>query len=77
MKGHTEIYKIIMETVADKNPLKCGMTPLHMAAMFGNLELCKLILENVNDKNPVSDYGQTPKDVAKNRYHFEVVKLFS
>ena len=76
-KGRLEIYKIIMEKVADKNPLFSGCTPLHFTAVSGNLEMCRLILENVNDKNPVSDYGLTPKDVAKNHYHLEIVKLFS
>ena len=76
-KGQLEIYKIIMEKVADKNPLFSGCTPLHFTAVSGNLEMCRLILENINDKNPVSDYGLTPKDVAKNHYHLEIVKLFS
>ena len=77
LKGRIEIYKIIMEKVADKNPLFRGCTPLHLTAVSGNLEMCRLILENVNDKHPVSDYGLTPKDVAKNHYHLEIVKLFS
>ena len=72
--GHIEIYKMIIEKVADKIPLHCGFTPLHCAAGKGHLEMCRLILENVNDKNPVSDNGQTPKSMAKN--HLEVVKLF-
>ena len=76
-KGRLEIYKIIMEKVADKNPLFSGCTPLHLTAVSGNLEMCRLILENVNDKSPVSDYGITPKDVAKNHHHLEIVKLFS
>ena len=77
LRGHTEIYKIIMETVADKNPICCGLTPLHTAAMFGNLEMCKLILENVNDKNPVNRHGFTPKDNAEESNHLEIVKLFT
>jgi ankyrin repeat protein len=76
-KGRMEIYKIIMEKVADKDPFFRGCTSLHLAAVSGNLEMCRLILENLNDKNPVSDYGLTPKDVAKNHYHLEIVKLFS
>ena len=77
LEGHTEIYKMIMERVADKNPFSCGITPLHMAAFFGKLEFCKLILENVNDKNPVDHLGFTPKDNAEERNHLEIVKLFS
>ena len=76
-KGRLEIYKIIMEKVADKNPFFSGCTPLHLTAVSGNLEMCRLILEKVNDKNPVSDYGLTPKDVAKNCHHHEIVKLLS
>ena len=77
IKGHIEIYKIIMEKVADKNPLCGGWTPLHFAAVNGHLEMCRLILENVNDKNPVNKNGQTPKDLARNCNSLEVLKLFS
>ena len=84
LKGHTEIYKIIMETVADKNPLVYGFSPLHFAAIEGNLEVCRLILENVNDKNPSGVDGKTPEDMARDMIecynqskHFEIVKLFS
>ena len=66
-----------MEKFADKNPRGIwGMTPLHFAAHWGNLAMCRLILENGNDKNPVSDYGHTPKSMAKTGKHLEVVKLF-
>ena len=77
IKGHIDIYKFIMEKVADKNPFYRGWTPLHFAAIDGHLEVCKLILENVKDKNPVSNNGRTPMDLAKSRNHLEIVKLFS
>ena len=77
LKGHTEIYKVIMEKVADKNPVNKGFTPLQIAAKSGNLEMCKLILENVNDKSPVDANGQTPKEVAEEFNHHEIMKLFS
>ena len=76
-RGQIEIYKIIMETVADKNPPFLGGTPLHMAAMEGRLEMCRLILENVSDKNPVNHLGQSPRYLAKYYNHLEIVKLFS
>jgi ankyrin repeat protein len=76
-KGHSEIYKIIMEVVADKNPVVQGFSPLHLAAIEGKLEMCRLILENVNDKNPVDNNGKTPKDIAKEYNELEIVKLFS
>ena len=76
-EGHTEIYKIIMEKFADKNPRGIwGMTPLHFAAQWGNLSMCRLILENIHNKNPVTICGKTPKDLAKRENHKEVVKLF-
>ena len=77
IKGHIEIYKIIMEKVADKNPFYRGWTPLHFAALNGHLEICRLILKNVNDKNPVSNNGRTPKDLAGDFNFLEIVKLFS
>ena len=77
LEGHTEIYKIIMEKFADKNPKGIwGMTPLHLAAHWGNLALCRLILENIQNKSPVTNCGKTPKDMAEAGNHNEVVKLF-
>ena len=73
-KGHIEIYKVLIEKLADKNPLCRGWTPLHFAAVGGRLEMCKLILENVKDKNPVNNNGRTPMDLAKHRP--EILKLF-
>ena len=83
-KGHTEIYKIIMEAVADKNPVVYGFSPLHLAIIEGKLEMCRLILENVNDKNPIGIPGKTLEDMARDMTEcynepdqFEIVKLFS
>ena len=83
-KGHKEIYKIIMEVVADKNPVVQGFSPLHLAAIEGKLEMCRLILENVKDKNPIGAQGQTPEDMARNMAecynqsdYIEIMKLFS
>ena len=76
IKGHIEIYKILMEKVADKNPFYRGWTPLHFVALDSHLEMCRLILENVNDKNPVSNNGRTPKGLARDCNQLKVVKLF-
>ena len=66
-----------MEKFADKNPKGIwGMTPLHLAAHWGNLALCRLILENIQNKSPVTNCGKTPKDMAEAGNHNEVVKLF-
>ena len=51
------------------------ITPLHLAAMYGNLELCKLIIENINYKNPKSLLGSTPFAIAAANGHFEVCKM--
>ena len=51
------------------------ITPLHVAAMYGNLELCKLIIENINHKNPKSLFGSTPFAIAAANDHFEVCKM--
>ena len=75
--GHIELYKMILEKVADKIPLHYGYTPLHFAAGQGHLEMCRLILENVNDKSPVDANGQTPKEVAEEFNNLEIVKLFT
>ena len=77
-EGHTEIYKMIMDKFADKNPRGIwGMTPLHFAAQWGNLAMCRLILENTHNKYPLTNCGKTPKDMAEAANHNEVVKLFS
>ena len=53
--GHTETFKILMESAQDKNPAdKVGFTPLHAAAKGNHLEICKVIVENITDICPGS-----------------------
>lgn len=41
------------------------LTPLHMAAHFGNVEAVKLLLEHGADVNARNSAGQTPEEFAK------------
>ena len=70
------MYHFSLSYFSDRKSLT-GFTPLQIAARSGNLEMCRLILENVNDKSPIDANGKTPKDVAEEFNHLEIVKLFS
>ena len=88
-RGHTNIYRLIMDCVEDKNPKDSnGETPLHRAAESGHLDICKLILENpsVKDKNPKClkswdrEYcrdlkGETPLHLAAKGRHLTICQL--
>ena len=52
-KGHTEICKLIVDRLEDKNPSdNIGWTPLHEAAGNGQIEICKILMNNLENKNP-------------------------
>ena len=53
-----------------------GVTPLHDATLENHFEICKFITANVEDKNPIANDGRTPKDLALERGHFGLLKLF-
>ena len=61
-QGHSEVYKLVMKNVKDKNPgnssilNNTGITPLHYAAKNGHFAVCELIIANTPDKNPVTRY---------------------
>ena len=48
--GHFDVYQLILEQAANKNPKNMdGITPLDIAAFKGDFEISSLILENVKD----------------------------
>ena len=78
LKGHSEVCRLIIENVEDKNPAdNFGDTPLHLAAKKGSLDICKMILPKVKDKNPVSRVNRkTPLDLARLGGFEDVILLF-
>ena len=59
-KGHTEICKLIIESLENKNPSKTnGRTPLHEAAKYGHADICRILMKNVANKNPGTNTGWT------------------
>ena len=75
--GRSDVYKVIMKEVEDKNPTDVnGGTPLHEAAYGGHLDVCRLIVDNIDNKHPVDTYGKTPKCIADEQNHTELSKLF-
>ena len=56
----------------------CLLGSLEYAAKARHLNVCKLIIENVDNKHPKNIYGQTPMDLASQRYYVnkEVCDLF-
>ena len=54
---------------------KDPLTPLHIAATFGNLEMCKYILDRTEAKNLSLSVIGTPLHGAARNGHLEVCKL--
>ena len=52
--GYTDIFRMIIEKVEDKNPKRQDnlWTPLHYATKFGRSDIVKIILAVCEDKNP-------------------------
>ena len=60
-QGYTDICRLILDHVEEKNPGNDnGLTPLHEAAGYGHSEICELIMERVEQKNPGNTRGTTP-----------------
>ena len=77
--GHLEVFKLIMNSIENKNPPnQFGETPLHKAANFRYPEICKFILENVEDKdkNVPNIHGDTPLFHAVNREYPDICQIF-
>ena len=79
--GNTELYRLIMENVVDKNPQKSqnepffGTTPLHLAAHKGHFSVCELIVQNVDNKNPYDTLMRTPLYMAAKQGHLSICHL--
>ncbi len=75
-----DVCKLILTEVENKNPAATGplpgWTPLHLAAREGFLDVFRLLIEYVDIKDPVSDAGQTPKSLAQEYNHEDIVKIF-
>ena len=75
-KGNTDIVKMLLDIVDDKNPKNTGgSTPLHYAAKFGHVEIYKKISEVVEDKNPRDIQGFTPLHIAASNGHTRMCKI--
>lgn len=77
--GKFEVVKMFMEILKDKNPkrITSGATPLHEAASRGHFRICQLIVKNVVNIHPKNKNGQTPKELAQQNGHKEIVDLLS
>lgn len=52
-------------------------SPLHIAANENRYDIAKVLLENNADINIKNNCGNTPLDLAKNRYNKNIVKLLT
>jgi hypothetical protein len=74
-RGHTNVCKVIIESVENKNPSTSnGCTPLHLAAKQGHLEIIKLIVETGVDKTTLFN-GNTPLDDLSKFRSYKYYKL--
>ena len=64
--------------VEDKNPKdNNGVTPLHLAVIYGNEDIVQIIIDVADEKNPEDNNGLTPLDEAYKNGHEEIVKMLS
>ena len=76
LNGYTEICKLIMAIIENKNPsTDWKLTALHIAATNGYLDTYKSILKNVDDKNPKDENGGTPLHIAAKNGYIEMCRL--
>ena len=70
-----EICRLIMEKAGNKNPAnERGITPLHSLTICSNPDGCSHIINDSIDFYNVN--GKTPKDLAKEKHHLEIIELF-
>ena len=81
MNGSTDICRLILEHLRDKNPYRksycSGITALHYAAERGHIAICRLIIEQeqVKIKNPGDSHAETPLYLAARWGHTDVCSL--
>ena len=69
-------YFLVIDKVKNKNPSrKNGVTPLYIAAEYGEFEICKLLISNVERKNPPNKRGVTPLLLLPNLVHFDYMQV--
>ena len=79
--GKTEMCKLIMKNILDKNPESMqnhpfyGMTPLHLAAHEGHFSACELLVHNLDIKNPNDQLMRTPLCMAARKGHLLICRL--
>eukprot|EP00741_Cyanophora_paradoxa_P020652 tig00021281_g19933.t1 len=61
-----------------------GDTPLHLAARSGEVECARLLIQKINEPggdpkrmDAVNNYGRTPRQLAKDKAHREIVDLLA
>ena len=75
-KGHTDVSRLIMDKLENKNPSDTtGWTPFHDAAFNGHVAVCMVLMNNLADKNPGDYRGWTPLHSAAQFGKLEVCKI--
>ena len=74
--NHPEIVKYLIESGADVNG-KGNETALHASCRKGNVEVVEILLENQADPEIKSKEGKTPKSVAMENNHQDIVQLLN
>ena len=74
--NHPDIVQYLIESGSDVNA-KGNETALHQASEMGNLEVVKILLKNGADPDIKSVDGKTPKDVAMENNHDDVVQILN
>jgi ankyrin repeat protein len=77
-QGGPEVVRALLKAGADVNaPAAGGVTPLHLAASYGDEAMIALLVEAGADRSLRMEDGQTPAEMAAERGHPEAAALLT
>lgn len=75
--GFVRIARALINHGHDVNSVNSkGLTPLHMATLFGHTAICQLLLINGAKVDPIENTGKTPLHIAAYKNSADLVRLF-
>jgi ankyrin repeat protein len=79
-EGHLDVVQELIKAGADVNKRfgdpKNNLTPLHIAALFGNMEIAKALVDAGADTLVRTKEGRTPRMTAAQSGHAELAAMF-
>lgn len=76
---HVEVVRMLLSAGSDPNSDDDSWlgSSLHAAAIKGNMEIAQLLLDHGAKLSRQNRYGQTPREVAEEKKHYEVARILT